>query len=79
MSTKISALKRATSAFKKAIGPKRYGVHGKPFICQFCGHDRFKVLGGNISVLALFSFACAECGHVELFATKPPVLDDNAA
>ena len=78
MSTKTSALKRAASAFKKAMGAHRYGVHGKPFVCQLCGHDRFKV-GSGASVIGLYSLACAECGHVEFFAQTPPVLDDNAA
>jgi hypothetical protein len=79
MNTKPSALKRAANAFKKAIGPKRYGVQAKPFVCQFCGHDRFKTLGGNVSILALYSLACSECGHVELFAAKPPVINDHDA
>jgi hypothetical protein len=78
MSTKVSAQKRATTAYKRAMGAQRYGVHGKPFVCQFCGHDQFKWLG-NISILILHSLACAECGHVELFKALPPVLDGNAA
>ena len=78
MSTKVSALKRAATAFKKAMGAQRYGVHGKPFVCQFCGHERFK-LGSGAKILGLYSLACAECGHVEFFAATPPVLDDNAA
>jgi hypothetical protein len=79
MSTKTSALKRAASAFKKAMGPQRYGVHGKSFICQFCGHDRFKKRDGGVSIFGLSGLTCAECSHVEFFNIMPPVLDDDAA
>jgi len=78
MSTKASTLKRAATAFARAMGAKRYGVHGKPFVCQLCGHDRFK-LGSGASIIGLYSLACAECSHVEFFGQTPPVLDDNAA
>jgi hypothetical protein len=78
MSTKASPLKRAVSAFKKAMGAHRYGVHGKPFVCQLCGHDRFKVGKGG-AIIGLHSLACAECGHLEFFEATPPILDDNAA
>jgi hypothetical protein len=78
MSTKTSPLKRAVGAFKKAMGAQRYGVHGKPFVCQLCGHDRFKVEHG-VKIIGFNSLVCAECGHVEFFATTPPILDDNAA
>jgi hypothetical protein len=77
MTNKASALKRAATAFQKAMGAQRYGIHGKPFICQLCGHDRFKI-GSGASIIGLYSLACAECGHVEFFATTPPVLDDDA-
>lgn len=73
MSTKTSALKRAMSAFKKTTGPQGYGLHGKPFVCQFCGHDRFTV-GSGASIMGLCTLACAGCGHVEFFAKLPPVL-----
>ena len=56
MSTNKSPLKRAESAFKKAMGPKKYGVHGKPFVCQLCGCDRFKV-GRSGSIIGLHSLA----------------------
>lgn len=79
MSTKPSPLKRAANAFKKAIGPKRYGVHGKPFICPFCGHDRCTRRDGGVNLIALNALACAECSHVELFVHMPPVLDNEAA
>jgi hypothetical protein len=78
MSTKVSALKRFASAFAKSVAAKRYGVHGKPFVCQLCGHDRFK-LGGDISMIGLYSLACGECSHVELFAQVPPLLDKDGA
>jgi len=77
MNTKASTLKRATTAFKKAMGAQRYGVNGKPFVCQFCGHDRFK-LGSGASLIGLHSLVCAECSHVEFFAATPPILDDSA-
>ncbi len=76
MSTKVSALKQAASEFKKAMGPHRYGVNGKPFVCQLCGHDRFKF---GSSIVGLYWLACAECSHIEFFAQRPPFLDDNAA
>jgi len=78
MSTKSSVLKRAVTLLVKAVEPHRYGVHGKPFICRLCGHDRFKP-GSDISMLGLYSLACDECSHVELFAWPPPVLADDAA
>jgi hypothetical protein len=78
MGTKVSALKRAARAFAKAMGAQRYGVHGKPFVCQLCGHDRFK-LGSDISMIGLYSLACDECSHVEFFAQVPPLLDEDAA
>jgi transcription elongation factor Elf1 len=77
MSTKASALKRAASAFKKAMAPQRYGVHGRSFTCQICGHDRFHV--GSEAFSRLRYLACAECGHVEFFAATPPILDENVA
>ncbi len=78
MSTKTSVRERAATLFVKAVGPHRYGVHGKPFVCWLCGHDRFR-LGSDISLLGLYSLACDECSHVELFAWPPPVLADDAA
>ena len=78
MSTKASTLKRATTAFARAMGAKRYGVHGKPFVCQLCGNDRFK-LGSDASIIGLYSLACAECSHVELFGQTLPVLDEKTA
>jgi hypothetical protein len=78
MSTKVSTLKRAATAFKKATGAKRYGVHGKAFVCQLCGQDRFKIGKGG-AMIGLHSLACAECGHLEFFAATPPVLDDDGA
>ncbi len=72
-------MKRALGAFMKAKGPQRYGVHGKPFVCQLCGHDRFmpQFLAGFIGCCAL---VCTECGHVELFALhSPPILDEKAS
>jgi len=77
MSTKASTLKRAATAFAKAMGAKRYGVRGKPFVCQFFGHDRFKL--SCASIIGLWTLACAECCHVEFFAQTPPVLNDNAS
>jgi hypothetical protein len=76
MSTKVSALKQAVSAFKKAIGPHRYGVNGKPFVCQLCGYDRFK-FGTGAKILGLYWLACAECSHIEFFAQRPPLLPDK--
>ena len=76
MSTKASSVKRAIT-YAKSVGAKRYGVHGKPFVCQLCGHDRFK-LGSSGSLVGLYSLACAECYHLEFFGQKPPVLDDSA-
>jgi hypothetical protein len=78
MSTKTSTRKRAATVFARAWGAKRYGVHSKPFICQLCGHDRFK-LGSGASIMGLYSLTCAECSHLEFFGQTPPVLDDNAA
>jgi hypothetical protein len=76
MSTKVSALKRFAGAFQKMVEAKRYGVHGKPFVCQLCGHERFK-LGSDISIIGLYSLACDECSHVEFFAQVPPLLDKD--
>jgi hypothetical protein len=76
MSTKVSPQKPAVSAFKKG-GPQRYRVNGKPLVCQLCGHNRFK-FGTGAEILGLFWLACAECGHVEIFAERPPFLDDAA-
>jgi len=73
MNTKVSALKRAVSAVKKAMEPKQYGLHGKPFVCQLCGHDRFLV-GDGPSIIGLYTLACADCGRVEFFVKLPPVL-----
>ncbi len=78
MSTKVSALKQAVSAFKQAIGPHRCGVNGKPFVCQMCGHDRFKI-GTGAKILGLYWLACAECSHIEFFAQRPPLLPDKGA
>jgi transcription elongation factor Elf1 len=78
MSTKESALKRTVSAIKKAMEPRRYGVHGKPFVCQLCGHDQFN-FGSGASILGLYTLACADCGHLECFATQQPILADDAA
>jgi hypothetical protein len=72
MSTKMSALKRAVKSAKAAMGPQRHGVHGKPFVCACCGHDRFEV--GMIPVLGLHTLICADCCHVEFFGNQPPVL-----
>jgi hypothetical protein len=77
MSTKASPLKRAVRAFKKEIGPHRYGVKGKPFVCHLCGHDRFR-FGTGAKILGLYWLACAECGHVEFFEQHPPLLDEAA-
>jgi hypothetical protein len=77
MSTKVSALKRAANAFEKAMGPQRYGIRGKTFACRLCGHDRFMV-GEDLPLTSIHSLACAECGHIELFAKLPPIVDDNA-
>ena len=52
-------------------------VDGNPFVCQLCGHDSFK-FGTGAKILGLYWLACAECGHVELFAQRPPLLDDAA-
>jgi hypothetical protein len=73
MSTKPSPIKRAVNAAMNAIGPKQYGVHGKPFVCQLCGHDRF-TSGPRIMILAMRTLACADCGHVEFFAKLPPLI-----
>jgi hypothetical protein len=72
MSTKLSALGRAMKAAKAAMGPQRHGVHGKPFVCACCGHDRFEV--GLAGVIGLHLLICAECSHVEFFKKQPPVL-----
>jgi hypothetical protein len=80
MSTTTSALKRAAGAFTKTIlDGQRYGVHGKAFVCQLCGHDHFKLGGGRSSITALHTLECGVCGHVEFFAKSPPLLKDNAA
>ena len=77
--TKESPLERAVGEFKKAIGPQRYGLHGKPFVCQFCGHDRFKKRDQGVSMVGLSALRCVECSHVEFFVKMPPVLNDQAA
>jgi len=69
MSKQTSALKRAVKAVKDAMGPQRYGPHGKPFVCHLCGHDRFTY--GVAPVIVMHTLACADCGHVEFFAKKP--------
>jgi hypothetical protein len=79
MSTKPSPLKRAMSAVKKSMGPQQYGLRGKPFVCQLCGHDQFTTktdssLVGSHILVGLYALACADCGHVEFFAKLPPVL-----
>ncbi len=68
MKTTIRALKRAAQAARKAMGPQRYGPHGKPIVCPICGHDRFTILPG---IITMFSLTCSECGHLELFQKKP--------
>ena len=72
MSTTTSPLKRAVNAAKNAMGPQQYGLHGKPFVCQLCGHDRFT--SSLILMFSLHTLACAECGHVEFFAKHPPLI-----
>lgn len=72
MSTKLSTLKRAIGAAKKAMGPQQYGVQGKPFVCRFCGHDRFNVK--QIPLLLMHTLDCAECGHAEFFSQPPPAI-----
>jgi hypothetical protein len=70
MNTKVSALKRAVSAAKQAMGPQQYGVRGKPFVCHLCGNDRFR---SGSSIIGLRTLACSECSRVEFFAKLPPV------
>jgi transcription elongation factor Elf1 len=66
-------MKRAVTAFKKAMGPQQYGLLGKPFVCRFCGHDQFTVQV-SVAILKLHRLECVECGHIEFFAKRPPVL-----
>ena len=74
MKTNLSALGSAVKAAKAAMGPQQHGVHGKPFVCACCGHDRFEV--GWFHGLHLL--ICAECSHVEFFNRQPPVLRNHA-
>ncbi len=75
MNTKPSPLKRAITAAKNAMGPQRYGVHGKPFECHMCGHDLFTVAP---NLVTWFGLACAECGHLEFFMKKPEWIQPDA-
>jgi hypothetical protein len=74
MTTKTSPLKRAIDAAKRAMSPQRYGVHGKPSTCRFCGHDRFKI-GEYVGLLMMHTLVCVECGHVEFFTKLPIAID----
>ena len=69
MKKEASALKRAFKAAEAAMGPKRYGPHGKPFVCHLCGHDEFTY--ELAPVLVLHTLVCADCGHVEFFGKQP--------
>ncbi len=71
MSTKITAFKRAVKAAKASMGPQRYGIHGKPFVCLLCGHDRFNPAPNLLTWNAL---ACAECGRLEFFEKAPELI-----
>jgi transcription elongation factor Elf1 len=66
------ALKRAAKAAKKAMGPTRYGVNGKAFVCPCCGYDQFRE--SVAPMIALHTLVCAQCGHVQFFEKTPPVL-----
>jgi hypothetical protein len=74
MTKNKSPLTRAFKAARQAMGPQRYGTHGKPFVCQLCGQDRFKV-GNYIGLLGMHTLICAGCSHVEFFASTPKKIE----
>jgi len=48
---------------------QRYGASDEPFVCHFCGHDRFRFR--RLLILSMHTLTCADCGHIEFFAKKP--------
>jgi hypothetical protein len=56
------------------MGPHRYGTPDKPFVCQLCGHDRFKV-GDYVGLLGMHTLVCAGCNHVEFFTKAPETIE----
>ena len=68
--TTTSRLKRAIKAGKEAMKGQRYGVVDRPYVCPFCGHDRFQ-LGLLIPLLGMRPLSCYKCGHVHLFTKMP--------
>jgi hypothetical protein len=74
MTTKASPLKRAIKAATQAMGPQRFGTRDKPFVCQLCGHDRFKV-GDYVGLLGMHTLICAGCNHVEFFTKAPKTIE----
>ena len=69
MTTKTSPLKRAIKSAKQAMAGQRYGASDKPFVCHFCGHDRFRFR--RLLILSMHTLTCADCGHIEFFAKTP--------
>ncbi len=70
MTKGTSPFKRALKAAKQAMAEQRYGTHDKPFLCPFCGNDRFKLVSNASIFLGMHTYACTDCGHVEWFAKK---------
>jgi hypothetical protein len=65
-----SPLKRAITAAKRALGPQRYGLEDRAFVCQMCGHEHFKT-GQYIAAVGMHTLVCGECSHVVLFEKMP--------
>lgn len=74
MTTKPSPFKRAVTAAKQAMAGQQYGTHGQPFLCPFCGNDRF-TSGFNAAILSMHTLVCDECGHAEFFTKTPEPIE----
>jgi len=69
MTTELSPTKRAIRKAKVTMEGQRYGASDEPFVCHFCGHDRFRFR--RLLILSMHTLTCADCGHIEFFAKKP--------
>jgi len=69
MTTKPSPITRPVRTAKAGMAGQRYGASDKPFVCRFCGHDRFRFR--RLLVLSMHTLTCVGCSHIEFFAQKP--------
>lgn len=74
MTTKVSPLKRAVKAAKRAMGPQQYGAKGKPFVCPLCCRDQYHT-GDYIALFGMYTLVCDGCGRVEFFKRKPELVE----